>query len=52
MRVQVDVYVPAYVFAGSDSVYVGVTVWLPTPVAAAASYSFVATGAVLPAGTV
>jgi hypothetical protein len=44
--------VPAQVFAGMASLNVGVTVWLPTPLAAATSNSLVAVGAVDPAGTV
>jgi hypothetical protein len=47
----VDVYVPAKVLAGTDSLQVGVTVWLPRPVLAAALYILVAVGAVPAAGS-
>jgi hypothetical protein len=50
--VQVDVYVPAKVLAGTASFHATVTVWLPIPVFAAALKSFVAVGAVTAAGSV
>jgi hypothetical protein len=40
------------VLAGTESFHGTVTVWLPSPVFAAALKSFVAVGAVVPAGNV
>jgi hypothetical protein len=48
----VEVYVPDLADPGTARVNVGVTVWAPRPVPAAASYSFVAVGAVVAEGSV
>jgi hypothetical protein len=52
VMVHVDVYEPAEAFAGTLTLKVGVTVWLPVPVFTAALKSFVAAGALVPAGSV
>jgi len=50
--VQVEVYVPGCAVAGTANDHVTLTVWLPSPVLAAALNILVAVGAVPAAGSV